>query len=320
MKRRSSLQFLGLALAAAAGGALAQTASGRTLRLIVPNPAGTGTDHVARVLAPALGTALGQTVVIENKGGANGVIAMQDLMRSPPDGSTILLGSLSPLAINVALFKNLPYDPRRDITPVAGGYLSNQALLVKASHPARNFAEFIAHAKQNPGMVTIGHSTSLVQAQIKAMAKMAGVDVMLVPYKGVPATITDVIGGVLDATFVDMANALGQAKSGQIRVLAVTSGKRNPAAADWPSIGETVPGYDFSGWTAIVGPRGMSREAVGKINAALGTVLKQKDVQDKLAAIGMVPWQVTPDELKTLIETDIVKWTKLAAEHKIQAE
>jgi len=140
MKRRSSLQFIGLALAATAGGSLAQTASGPTLRLIVPNPAGTGTDHVARVLAPALGTALGQTVVIENKGGANGVIAMQDLMRSPPDGSTILLGSLSPLAINVALFKNLPYDPRRDITPVAGGYLSNQALLVKASHPARNFA------------------------------------------------------------------------------------------------------------------------------------------------------------------------------------
>ena len=320
MKRRSSLQFLGLALAAAAGGSLAQTAPGRTLRLIVPNPAGTGTDHVARVIGPALGTVLGQPVIIDNKGGANGVIAMQDLTRSAPDGSTILLGSLSPLAINVALMKSLPYDPRKDITPVAGGYLSNQALLVKPSHPARNFAEFVAYAKQNPGKVTIGHSTSLVQAQIKAMAKMAGIEVMPVPYKGVPATITDVIGGVLDATFVDMANGLAQVKGGHLRALAVTSAKRNPAASDWPAIGETVPGYDFSGWTAIVGPRGMSREAVGKINAALGTVLKQKDVQDKLAAIGMVPWTVTPDELKTLIETDIVKWSKLAAEHRIQAE
>lgn len=321
MNRRSILlQLSGLALAAAAGSVEAQTATGRPLRLVVPNPAGSATDHVTRVVGPPLGAILGQNVVVDNKAGANGVIAMQDLVRSPPDGSTVMIGSLSPLAINVVLMKNLPYDPRRDVTPIAGGYLSNQVLMVRAAFPARTFADFIAQAKQAPGKVSIGYASSLSQATLGAMAKQAGIDVLPVPYKGIPTAITDVIGGTLDATFVDTVNAQAQVKSGQMRPLAVTSAKRNPVVPDWPAMAETLPGFDFSGWTGLVGPPGMSRELVNRISAAMNQVLKQKEVVDRLAVIGFLPWIVTPDELKALIETDIAKWTRLAAEHKIQTE
>ncbi|WP_029000958.1 Bug family tripartite tricarboxylate transporter substrate binding protein [Azohydromonas australica] len=318
MKRRSTLQLLALGLAGGALDALAQ--GGRTIRLVVPNPAGSSTDQVARLFAQPLGAALGQTIVVDNKPGANGIIAMQDLLRSPPDGSTLMLASLSPLAINVAVLKNLPYDPRKDVTPIAGGYLSNQVLMVRASHPAQSLADFIALAKRNPGKVSIGHASTLSQGQIGAMTKQAGIEVLNVPYKGIPPALTDVIGGTLDATFVDMVNALGQRKAGQMRALAVTSAKRNPAAPDWPSVAETLPGYDFSAWTAFVGPGGMAPATVNRIHAAMAGLLKQKDMVDKLAAIGMVPQRASPAELKALIDSDIARWSRLVAEHGIQAE
>ena len=151
--------------------------------------------------------------------------------RSAPDGNTLLLGSLSPLATNVALVKNLPYDPRRDLTPIAGVSVTNWVLMVKASSPVRTLAEFVAHAKQKPGSVSIGYSTTTVQVQIATLNKMAGIELLAVPYKGTPATITDVLGGSLDATLADPGQALAQVKGGRLRALAVSSLKRNPGHA-----------------------------------------------------------------------------------------
>jgi len=320
MKRRSTLQFLALALASAAQGAGAQSPSNRPVRLIVPNPAGSSTDQVARLLAQPLAAALNQAVIVDNKPGANGIIAMQDLVRSPADGSTLLIGSLSPLAINVALLKNLPYDPRKDVTPIAGGYLSNQVLMVKATHPAQTLADFIALAKRNPGKMSIGHASTLSQAQIGAMTAQAGIDLLTVSYKGIPQALTDLIGGTVDAIFVDMANAIGQKKAGTVRPLGVTSARRNPSAPDWPSMSETLPGYDFTAWTALVGPAGMAPATVNRLHAAMADVLRQKETVDKLAAIGMLPQHASPAELKSLIQTDITRWTRLVADHKIQAD
>ncbi|MDM0021793.1 Bug family tripartite tricarboxylate transporter substrate binding protein [Variovorax saccharolyticus] len=314
------MQFLALGLVGSALNPIARAAPGRTVRLVVPNPAGSSTDQVARLFAQPLGVALNQVIVVDNKPGANGIIAMQDLVRSPPDGSTLMFSSLSPLAINVALLKNLPYDPRKDVTPISGGYLSNQVLMVGAAHPARTFSDFIAYAKRNPGKVSIGHASTLSHAEIAAMAKQAGIDVLQVPYRGIPPAITDVIGGTLDATFVDMVNALGQGKAGQMRALAVTSAKRNPAAPQWPSIAEALSGYDFSAWTAFVGPAGMAPETVSRVHAAVSAILKQQEFVDKLEGIGMVAQRATPGELKSLIDSDIARWTRLVAEYKIQAE
>ena len=319
MKRRSFLKSLGLTLAFPASGAFAQT-SGRPIRIVVSLPAGSAIDFQARVLAPYLTTSLGSTVIVDNKVGGKDIIAMMDVIKSAPDGNTLYMGSQSPLAINVAVVKNLPYDPRRDVTPLSGVSLVNHILVVKSNFPAKTLAEFIAYAKQHPGDVSIGYSTTTVQAEIAALNKLAGIELLPVPYKGTPATATDVLGGTLSATMLDPGSALAQIKQGQMRALGVTSLKRNPLTPDIPAISETLPGYEFPTWTAMVGPPGMSREVVTKIHAAMDSALKQKDVVDKFAQAGTLPFYITPDGLKGLIDADTVKWIKLAKESNIQAE
>lgn len=322
MKRRSFLKSLGLAgaFAAPATRALAQAGSGRPIRMLVPLTAGSAIDFVARTVTPHLSSVLGQTIVVDNRPGANGVIGMQELLRSAPDGNTLLLGSLSPLAINVALIKKLPYDPRRDLTPIAAAYTTNHVLVVKSTFPAHTFAEFIAHAKKHPGAVSVGHSTSLVQVQIAAVSKMAGIQLLPVPYKGTPATITDVLGGTLDATLLDPANAMTHVKSGQMRALAVTSLKRNPLTPDWPAMSETLPGFDYSTWSALVGPRGMSSDLISKINTAMGDALKHQDAIERLKRNGFVPLVMSPDQLRGFIQAETEKWITMTREANIQPE
>ena len=321
MNRRCFLKTLGSALAGSvANGALAQLA-GRPIRLILSLPAGSAIDYFARTLAPHLSASLGQSIVVDNKPGGKDIIALTDLIKSAPDGHALYMGSLSPLAINVAMVKNLPYDPRRDVTPIAGAGLVNHILIVKSTSPAKSLPEFIAHAKQqSPGSLSIGYSTTLVHAQIATMNKLAGIELLPVPYKGVPATVTDVLGGTLSATFVDPGNAATHMKSGGVRALGVTSIKRNPLTPDIPAISETLPGFDFSSWTAMVGPPGMPRELVNRIHAAMDSALKQKDVVDKFAQAGTLPLFLTPDELKALIESDTAKWIRLAREANFQPE
>jgi tripartite-type tricarboxylate transporter receptor subunit TctC len=319
MNRRFFLKVAGLTVALPASGASAQL-SRRPIRIVVSLPPGSAIDFQARLIAPYLTASLGQTIVVENKPGGKDIIAVMDVVKSAPDGNTLYMGSQSPLAINVATVKDLPYDPRRDVSPVAGCSLVNHILVVKSDSPAKTFPEFIAHAKQQPGRVSIGYSTSLVQMEIFAINKQAGIDLLSVPYKGTPQTITEVLGGRLTATLLDPGNALGQIKNGQMRALAVTSLNRNPLTPDIPAISETLPGYDFPAWTAMVGPRGMSREVVSKINAAMNDALKQKDVVDKLAQAATLPYIISPDELKSLIDAETTKWIQLAREANIQPE
>ncbi len=318
--RRSALRLIALGVTATCGAAFAQSGSARPIRIIVPLPAGNGSDIVTRMVAPLLGAAMGQAVIVENKPGANGVIAIQDLMRSAPDGNTLLMGTTSPFSINVALMKSLPYDPRRDLTPISGIYITNQALMVKANSPFRTLADFIAYARQNPGKASIGHSTSLVQAQIGQLAAMGGVTLLPVPYKGVPAAIGDTIGGSLDATFTDMGNALAQAKAGTLRCIGITAPQRVALAPDWPAMAETLPGYDFRGWAAMVGPAGMPREVVARLSAALTGIMRTRDISDRLAHIGMAPFVMPAEELKPFMDRDVDTWIRLARENNLKAE
>jgi len=320
MKTRTFLKTLGLAVAFPAGSVFAQGQSGRPIRMLVPLPAGSSNDHVTRVLMPFVSNTLGQSIIIDNKAGANGVIATMEVVRSAPDGLTLMCGSLSPLAVNVATVKNMPYHPLRDLTPIAATSLTNHVLMVSTSSPIRTMADFIAHAKKNPGKVSIGYSTATVQVQIATMNKMAGIDLLPVPYRGSPATLTDVVGGVLDATLTDQGNAMAQVKGGKLRALAVSSLKRNPVAPDWPAISETLPGFDFPSWNAFVGPAGMPRELVTRISGAVIQALKQKEIADKYAAVGAIPLIMGPDELKAYMEAEIAKWVRLAKEANIQPE
>lgn len=318
MKTRTFLKAMGLGLALPASHLFAQ--SGRNIRMLVPLPAGTSNDFATRTMAPFMGQALGQNIIVENKAGANGAIAVADLMRSQPDGSTLMCGSLSPLATNVAFVKNLPYDPRRDVTAIAGSTLTNHVLVVKADSPIKTFADFLAYAKQRPGKVNIGTSTSIVRLQIASINKMAGVDLVPIPYKGTPATLTDVLGGVLDATMTDPGNALSQVKGGAMRAIAVTSLKRNPVTPDWPAISETLPGFDFPSWNAYVGPAGMSKELVNQLAAAIAQAQKNPEVIKQLGNNGTIPLVMGPDQTKTYIDAEVTKYLRLAKEAGIQPE
>lgn len=320
MNKRTFLEAMGFALAAPATQAFAQAAAGRTIRVLVPLPAGSSNDTSTRAITPGMAQLLGQSVVVENKAGANGAIAVMDVVRAAPDGTTLLAGSLSPLAINVALVKNLPYDPRRDLTPIAGSTLTNHVLVVKADSPIRSFADFIAYAKERAGKVNIGYSTSLVQMQIASINKMAGVDLVPVPYKGAPATVTDVIGGTLDATMANPGPTIEMVKGGRLRAIAVTSLKRNALTPDWPAISETLPGFDFGAWNAWVGPTGMPRELVNRLAGAIAQAQKQASVVQTLANEATTPLIMGPDELKAYIEAEVAKYLRLAKEAGIQPE
>lgn len=320
MDKRLFLQSLGAAVALVAGGdVLAQTAA-RPIRVVVPLAVGTSNDFVARTIAQYMSVGLAQTMVIDNKAGANGIIGTMDVVKSAPDGHNLLVASVSPLAINMALYSNVPYVPARDLTPIAGVSLTNNVLLVNAAHPAKTFAEFLDYAKKNPRSVNIGSSTAATELQIQTMNRMAGTDMQVVSYKGAPAAINDVIGGSLTAVLADPGLSLTQTKGGRLRALAVSSLKRNPITPDWPAMSETLPGFDFTFWNILVGPAGLSREAVNRLNGAANAALKQKDVVDKFAQSGTIPLMMSPEEVKGLLVSEAAKWAKLAKDANIKPE
>lgn len=320
MKTRTFLKAVGLAAMLPAPAVWAQSAAGRQIRVIVPLPAGSSNDTSTRVQAPILAQLLGQPVVIDNKAGGGGVIGTMEVVKAAPDGLTLMAGSLSPLATNVALVKNMTYDPRRDLTPIAGSTLTNHVLVVRADSPIKTFADFIAYAKQRPGKVSIGYSTSLVQLQIASINKLAGVDLLPVPYKGAPATVTDTIGGVLDATMANPGPTIEMVKAGRLRAIAVTSLKRNAITPDWPAISETLPGFDFGAWNAWVGPAGMPRELVNRLSSAIAQTLRRPEVVQQLALEATQPLIMGPDEVKAYIEAEVAKYVRLAREAGIQPE
>jgi tripartite-type tricarboxylate transporter receptor subunit TctC len=315
MERRTFIELL-------AGATLATPAAAqigaKTIRIIVPLTPGTPTDSVARLVAQKLGPLLNQTVIVENKPGANGVIAVQELTRSPPDGTTLFFGSVSIFAINVPLVKNLPYDPRRDFTPISAVYSNNHAWVVNPSVPVRTIPELIAHAKANPGKVSVGIGSTLVQVQVSAFEKMAGVEFLKVPYSSVATNITDVLGGTLNVMLLDMGSSIGYVKEGKLRALGTSPLKRNPLTPDWPALSETLPGYDIASWSALVGPAGLPRETAQRIADAVARLLQDKEVLDSLAKTGSVPMALGPDALKAHIDAEIAKFTKIAREAKLE--
>ena len=322
MKISPIIKAAGLALGflLAASTALAQGFPNKPIRLVVPFPAGSATDLAARVVGQNLSTALGQPFVVDNKPGAGGSIAAMEVIRAAPDGYTLLFSSNSAISSNVALLKKIPYDPNKDFSPVAGIGETVLVLMVKASAPQKNIKELVAYAKQHPGKATAGYGSSSSQVSIAVLNKLGGVDTLLVPYKGIPLAVNDVLGGTLDFTFVDAGNAMAQAKGGAMRGLGVTSAKRSLLAPEWPAIAEVLPGFDITAWFAIVGPAGMAKEVVDKLNAATTTALAQPELKARLASIGITPMPMAPEPLKTFIATEITKWTRLVKDANIQPE
>jgi tripartite-type tricarboxylate transporter receptor subunit TctC len=318
LNKRTLLAAVASALLATIGPVQAQGEP--PIRIIIPLGPATPSDFATRIVATAMSEELKRTIVIDNKPGANGVIAVQELLKAKPDGNTLMLGGISPMALNVAVVKNLPYDPRKDFTPIGGIYNAFQGYVVSSALPVKNFAEFISYAKKNPGKVTVGHYSALTKIQFAAIGKLADVNLLMVPYKVSSAASTDVMGGTLDATILDIATSTSLAKGGKMKVVAMSLAERNPLSGDIPAASETVPGMAFPAWSGLIGPAGVPREVVQRLNAALNASLRRKDVIAKLSESAVLPWSTTPAEFGAHIDKEITRWVKLAGEAGIQPE
>lgn len=309
-----------MALSLFAGAALAQAYPSKPVKLVVPFPAGSATDQVARAIGQELQAALGQPFVVENKAGAQGTIAAEGVAKSAPDGYTLMVTTNTPQAAAPALFKQLRYDPVKDFQPVARLGTISFMLMVSTDFPAKTFREFLAHAKANPGKLSGGYGSAgsqVSQAMIRSMGKVDFVDV---PFKGLPEAITNVLGGQITFTFADLANALAQQKGGKLRGLAVTSERRSPLAPDVPAIAEELKGYELIAWFALMAPAGTPADIVSRLHETTAKALAKPEMVARFANLGTVVAPMNPQQLAGFIRSEIAKWGQMAKEAGIQPQ
>jgi tripartite-type tricarboxylate transporter receptor subunit TctC len=310
-------QFLHLAAGAAATPAVSRIASAQAypikpIRWIIGFPPGGGADTVARIMEPWLSRRLGQPVIIENRPGASTNIAVQAVVNSPPDGYTLLLHGLSSV-VNASLFTNLPFDIQRDIDPTAGVVSYPMIMVAHPSVPAKSVAELIAHAKANPGKVTMasfgtGSASHLAGELFKFMA---GIDMVHIPYRGGASMTTDLIGGQVQVGFDVMVTALPQVRSGKLRALGVLGAKRFDLLPDVQTVAETVAGYEASTWAGVGVPRGTPPEIIERLNREVNAGLAQPDIRARFADVGTVPMVLSAAEFKAYIAAEAAKWDKV---------
>ena len=298
----------------------AQAYPSRPVKLIVPFPAGSATDQVARVVGFELQQALGQAFVVENKAGAQGAIAAAEVAKAAPDGYTLMLTTNTPHAANPSLFKKLNYDPVKDFTPITRYGTTSFMLMVRPDFPAKDLKGFIAHARSQPGKLSAGYGSAGSQVSIAMLKQLGKLDIVEVPYKGIPQTITDTMGGSLQLTFVDMANALAQAKGGKLRGIAVTNAKRSALAPDMPAIAEELPGYEIIAWFALMAPAKLPEPIVQRLHETNMKALAKPDVKEKFATVGTDVAPMNPAELARFIQAEVAHWAKLVKLAGIQPE
>jgi tripartite-type tricarboxylate transporter receptor subunit TctC len=298
----------------------AQGYPSKPVKLVVPFPAGSATDQVARLAGQQLQEALKQPFVVENKPGAQGAIAAEFVAKAAPDGYTLLVTTNTPQAANVSLFKKLPYDPVKDFEPVVRLSTTSFMLMSKPDFPAKNLKELLAHVRSQPGKFSAGYGSAGSQVSIAMMKAMGKLDVVEVPYKGIPQTVTDVLGGTLSFTFVDLSNALPQIKGGKLRGYAVTSGTRTPLAPDVPAMAEELKGYDLIAWFAIMAPAGTPKEIVQMLFDTTSKSIQKSDIKEKFAFIGTDVAPMNPAQLGAFIKSEIAKWAVLVKQAGIQPE
>ena len=319
--RRFARIFLGaFAFFAATQTAGAQDYPLRPIRFIVPFPAGSAPDSIARIVTQHMQQTLGQNIVIDNRPGAQSIIGAVEAARSTPDGYTLLAGSNTAMAANVSLFKKLPYDPVKDFDPVARFITSALMLVVRADFTARNLADFVAHAKARPGQLSAAYASAGMQVGLAELKVRAGITVVEVPYKGVPQAVTDIIAGQIAFTFADSAVAIAQAQGGKVRALAVTTKNRSTLLPDIPSMAEEIPGFDISVWNGLFARAGTPKAIVTRLNDAANKALTAPDVAAKLRSLGQEPSPMTAEEFRAFQLAEIKKWAAQIKAAGIQPE
>ncbi len=323
------IRLLSIALVSllAAGTATAQTGDAawpdRPIRLVVPFPAGSSTDIIARIIAQKLSGRLGQQVVIENRAGASGNIGADTVAKAAPDGTTIGIATASTHAVAVSLGTHLPYDPIKDFAPVAMIGSQPYVLVLYPGLPARNLAELIALAKAKPGTLNYGSAgvASLAHLATALFASMAGVDIAHVPYKSSSQSMTDMITGRLDMQFATIAPSLPSIRAGQLRALVTSGSKRATVLADVPTVAEFgIAGYEAALWISFVAPSATPPAIIARLNREVNDILASAEGREAIVAQGMEPDPGPPEALTQRIRTDIEKWRGVVAKAGIRPE
>ena len=303
--------------------ALAQPYPVKPVRMVLPYPPGGGSDTIARPLAQKMSEGLGQQVIVENRGGANGNIGMELAARAAPDGYTIVFALTAQLAVNPNLYSKVPYDPVRDYSPItllgAGGYI----LVVHPSLPAKSVKELIALAKARPGQIAYSSSGNGSGGHLAAelLNSMAGIKMLHVPYKGGGPALMDLIAGQVQVLFSTQLASWPHIQSGRIRALAVSTAKRPASLPDLPTIAEAaLPGYDSGVWYGVLAPAGTPREIVMRLNAEIARVLKQPDYRNLLVNNTIDPIGGPPEQLGQYIRSELVKWAKVVKEAGVRVD
>jgi len=323
-----STRMTAIALAVALVGAASVSAHAqdfptKPIRFIVPFPPGGGNDVIGRVVGQKLSERWGQQVIVDNRPGANGIIGLQLLMQSPPDGYTIAVGAAGPLAVNPGLYEKLPYNSLRDFTAITNAANFPLLLVVHPSVNARNVRELIALAKAEPSKLNcafpgVGNSAHLAAELFNSMA---GVKIVTVAYKGTGPTITDVLAGQVQMTFSSIPSVLPHVQAGKLRALAIGNLQRISALPDVPTIAESgVPGYEAYSWVGVVGPANMPKAVTAKISHEIVDILRVKQVGDSLTQQGAIPVGDSPEHFAAYIKAEIAKWGAVIRKANIKAE
>jgi tripartite-type tricarboxylate transporter receptor subunit TctC len=293
------------------------------IKLVVPFATGGPTDVAARVMAPLLSQSLGRPVIVDNRAGATGAIGAEYVAKAVPDGNTILFGTSSILAANVALMPKLPFDPIQDFVPVSQVAAIENILVVHPSVPAHTVQEFIRYARENPGKLNYGSSGmgSTYHLGAEFFANLAKVQMTHVPYKGQGPAVQDLLAGHLQVMFDAYSSAVPNMKAGRVRALGLTSAKRNPELPDLPTVAEQgLPGYVTAQWLAFFLPARTPPAQVDKLNQAVAALLQRADVRERFLRLGLLPVASTPAELDRLLRSDIALWSRVVKEGNIKPE
>ena len=315
-------RIMALMLALACSGAWAQGYPNKPVRLIVPFPPGGATDIVARLVGQKLSELWGQSMVIENRGGAGGNVGAIEAAKAAPDGYTLFFPSGSVVTANEHIYKNSPVNPERDFVAVTNCATGPQVLVVPASSPYKNIAELIAAARAAPGKLTFGSAGTGSQVHLAAenFVNTAGVDATHVPYKGEGPALNDLVGGQTSFMVTNLAAAIGFVNQGRLRALGVTSKEPSKQVPDVPTIASTLPGFENAGWFGIVAPHGTPNEVVEKVYRDTAKVLDTTDMRARLYVLGMAPVGDKPEAFDKYMKTERVRWAKVVRERKIEVK
>ena len=292
----------------------------RNITLVLPFAAGSGTDTTTRLIGKEVGTALGVSTVIDNKAGANGSIAASYVARSAPDGYTLFVTTNTTHSANPYLLKNMTYDPMKDFTPIARTGDLPFMLVIHPDIPANSVAELIALAKKEPGKYSYASGSSSAIVSGATFARLAGIDLLHVPYKSSPPALTDVVAGRVSMMFIDVPTGLPHVNGKALKALAVTTKRKSALLPELPTMDETVKGFDITSWQGWLGPANMPKDMVAKLNAEIRKVIERPDIKSQLAERGMEAFSGTPEEFEAFLKEQLVLWEKLIADAGIEKQ